>query len=217
MADHCAHDSTAGPDKFLWFTVVSVALLYFLGLLLPHGSGGVLQFSTLAHGVVELFNKMWWGLALGVVFVPAQNVCYYGVSGQGAYRIDRAGDGTGTAVPIKVTAPAARPLRVVGSRSHAGPELQTYVDNLGEHELVAKGSSLKFCLVAEGSADVYPRFGPTSEWDTAAAQAVVEAAGGRVCTLSGDDLSYNAKESILNPPFLVFGDPGRDWLRPLPK
>jgi 3'(2'), 5'-bisphosphate nucleotidase len=73
------------------------------------------------------------------------------------------------------------------------------------------GSSLKFCLVAEGAVDVYPRFGPTSEWDTAAAQGVVEAAGGRVTDLALEPLRYNTKESLLNPHFLVFGDPSEDW------
>jgi 3'(2'), 5'-bisphosphate nucleotidase len=74
------------------------------------------------------------------------------------------------------------------------------------------GSSLKFCLVAEGKADFYPRLGPTSEWDTAAAHAVVNAAGGQVITLDGQPLRYNTKPSLLNPDFLVIADPGRDWL-----
>jgi 3'(2'), 5'-bisphosphate nucleotidase len=73
------------------------------------------------------------------------------------------------------------------------------------------GSSLKLCLVAEGEADIYPRLGPTSEWDTAAAQAVVEAAGGRVTTLDLEALKYNTKDSLLNPHFLVFGDQTEDW------
>jgi 3'(2'), 5'-bisphosphate nucleotidase len=73
------------------------------------------------------------------------------------------------------------------------------------------GSSLKFCLVAEGAADIYPRLGPTSGWDTAAAQAVVEGAGGQVVDRDGNPLRYNTRESVLNPDFLVFGDPGRDW------
>ena len=74
------------------------------------------------------------------------------------------------------------------------------------------GSSLKFCLVAEGKADFYPRLGPTSEWDTAAAHAVVTAAGGKVVTLDGQPLRYNCKDSLLNPEFLVIADPDRDWL-----
>ena len=83
---------------------------------------------------------------------------------------------------------------------------------LGEYELVSMGSSLKFCLVAEGKADFYPRLGPTSEWDTAAAHAVVNAAGGKVITLDGQALRYNCKSSLLNPEFLVIADPQRDWL-----
>jgi 3'(2'), 5'-bisphosphate nucleotidase len=83
---------------------------------------------------------------------------------------------------------------------------------MGEHTLVAMGSSLKFCLVAEGEADFYPRLGPTSEWDTAAAQAVVEAAGGAVVDLAGLPLRYNTRPEILNPHFIARGDPGRDWL-----
>jgi 3'(2'), 5'-bisphosphate nucleotidase len=79
--------------------------------------------------------------------------------------------------------------------------------------MIAVGSSLKFCLVAEGSADFYPRLGPTSEWDTAAAQAVVEAAGGAVITTDGERLRYNTKPELLNPHFLVFGDRGRDWVK----
>jgi 3'(2'), 5'-bisphosphate nucleotidase len=77
---------------------------------------------------------------------------------------------------------------------------------------VPVGSALKFCLVAEGAADFYPRLGPTSEWDTAAAHAVVIGAGGRVVELSGEPLRYNAKRDLLNPHFLVFGDASRDWL-----
>lgn len=77
------------------------------------------------------------------------------------------------------------------------------------------GSSLKFCLVAEGRADIHPRLGPTWEWDTAAAQCIVEEAGGRVIAIDGQPLRYN-KESLLNPQFLVFGDASRDWLSYLP-
>jgi 3'(2'), 5'-bisphosphate nucleotidase len=103
-------------------------------------------------------------------------------------------------------------VRVVGSRSHANPDLERYLAALGDYELVSMGSSLKFCLVAEGAADFYPRLGPTSEWDTAAAHAVVAAAGGRIVTLDGRPLQYNRKSSYLNPEFLVFADPERNWL-----
>jgi len=144
---------------------------------------------------------------LGVVYAPALDLAYGGGAALGAFRQA----GTGGRTPIHVTVPAARPARVVGSRSHAGESLARFLANLGEHALLSMGSSLKLCLVAEGAADVYPRLGPTSEWDTAAAQAVVEGAGGRVTDLAGEPLRYNAKAELLNPHFLVFGDRGRDW------
>ncbi|MET0028960.1 MAG: 3'(2'),5'-bisphosphate nucleotidase CysQ [Candidatus Thiodiazotropha sp.] len=143
----------------------------------------------------------------GAVYAPVLDTLYYGIVGEGAYKQT----GSDAAQPIRVTDPCAQPVRVVGSRSHAGDSLRVYLERLGDHEMVSMGSSLKLCLVAEGKADVYPRLGPTSEWDTAAAQAVVEAAGGRVTTLDLQTLSYNTKDSLLNPFFLVFGDTQRDW------
>jgi 3'(2'), 5'-bisphosphate nucleotidase len=144
---------------------------------------------------------------LGVVSVPAQGIEYYGGPGLGAFRCQ-----VGVQpVPIGVSKSAPAPVRVVGSRSHASPAIEAYLENLGAHEMVPMGSSLKFCLVAEGKADVYPRLGPTSEWDTAAAHAVVLGAGGKVTDWHGDPLLYNAKEDILNPNFLVYGDDSRDW------
>jgi 3'(2'), 5'-bisphosphate nucleotidase len=127
----------------------------------------------------------------------------------GAFRKDNEGE----AELISTRIPAADPVVVVGSRSHANPDLERRLEALGAYELVSMGSSLKFCLVAEGKADFYPRLGLTSEWDTAAAQAVVEAAGGQVTTLDGVALPYNTKSSLLNPEFLVFGDKDRDWPR----
>jgi 3'(2'), 5'-bisphosphate nucleotidase len=117
-------------------------------------------------------------------------------------------------MPIRPTKPSLSPPRVVGSRSHRGELLDAYLAKLGEHELVSMGSSLKFCLLAEGKADLYPRLGPTSEWDTGAAQAVVEAAGAVVVTLDGKPLRYNTKAEILNPHFFVYADTARDWLHP---
>ena len=103
-------------------------------------------------------------------------------------------------------------MRIVGSRSHRGSSLDNFLEKLGDTALVPMGSSLKFCVVAEGHADVYPRLGPTSEWDTAAAQAVVEQAGGEVLELDGTPLTYNQKENILNPYFVVIGPSDHDWL-----
>ena len=146
---------------------------------------------------------------LGVVHVPVTSTTYTGATGVGAFRQI---DGK-TPEPLRVGSPAATPLRIVGSRSHRGDTLDRYLPKLAPYELIAVGSSLKFCLVAEGSADFYPRFGPTSEWDTAAAQAVVEAAGGAVIETNGEQLRYNTKADLLNPHFLVYGDRNRDWLQ----
>jgi len=144
---------------------------------------------------------------LGVVHVPVKNRSFYGFAKGGAF--ERTAQGA--VKEIRVTAPSESPVRVVGSRSHRGELVDAYLAKLGDHVMVSMGSSLKLCLVATGEADVYPRLGLTSEWDTAAAQAVVESAGGRVVQLDGSPLMYNAKEDILNPHFLVFGDTSRDW------
>jgi 3'(2'), 5'-bisphosphate nucleotidase len=145
---------------------------------------------------------------LGVVHVPVEDTSYLGWPGSGAWR-QRA-----QAVPeaIRVAEHTAAPMRVVGSRSHRGDSLDTFLRRAGPHELLAIGSSLKFCRVAEGSADVYPRLGPTSEWDTAAAHAVVKAAGGTVSRLDGSPLQYNTRAELLNPYFVAYGPRDRDWL-----
>ncbi len=144
---------------------------------------------------------------LGIIYVPVSRVTYYASQGNGAYKQlpDR------PAESISVTPKRGSPVRVAGSRSHAGESLKRYLENLGEHEIVSMGSSLKSCLVAEGLADIYPRLGPTSEWDTGAAQAIVEAAGGRITDTRMQPLHYNRKESLLNPDFFVFGDLEEDW------
>ncbi|MBT8089913.1 MAG: 3'(2'),5'-bisphosphate nucleotidase CysQ [Gammaproteobacteria bacterium] len=148
----------------------------------------------------------------GVVHVPVQNRTYVGCEGVGAELRD-AGKAPRL---IRVAARSRKPVRVVGSRSHRGASLDAYLAALGPHDMVPMGSSLKFCIVAEGGADLYPRLGPTSEWDTAAAQAVVEQAGGKVVTLDGKSMAYNAKANILNPHFFVIGASDRDWLALLP-
>jgi len=145
---------------------------------------------------------------LGVVHVPVSGVTYWGLAGTGAMRVEA----NGHATAISVRQPCPLKVVVVGSRSHVNPKLEKHLAALGSYELVSMGSSLKFCLVAEGKADFYPRLGPTSEWDTAAAHAIVTAAGGKVITLDGQPLRYNCKDSLLNPEFLVIADPDRDWL-----
>ncbi len=148
---------------------------------------------------------------LGVVAAPVTGVCYAAGHGLGARRYD-AGGTSG----LRVRTSAAKPWRVAASRSHADRRTEAFIRNLGPSERVSIGSSLKFCLLAEGGIDVYPRFGPTCEWDTAAAQCVVEQAGGRVTDLRLDPLRYNTGESLLNPYFLAFGDAAVDWRRFLP-
>ncbi|MBK1735545.1 3'(2'),5'-bisphosphate nucleotidase [Halorhodospira abdelmalekii] len=106
---------------------------------------------------------------------------------------------------------ARPPLTVVVSRSHLDPAVAGLLERLGEHRALSVGSSLKICRVAEGSADLYPRFGPTSEWDTAAAHCVLEAAGGRMVDVGLAELRYNSKQGLLNPDFLAVGDPEYAW------
>jgi 3'(2'), 5'-bisphosphate nucleotidase len=139
---------------------------------------------------------------LGVVAAPALGHLYWGASGMGAFSHNR-GE---REVAIKVSAPHS-PLRIVGSRSHPSAATADYLARLGAHAMTGIGSSLKFCLVAAGKADLYPRFGPTSEWDTAAGQALLEAAGGHVTRLDGHRLRYNCRESLINGDFLAFSRP----------
>jgi len=143
----------------------------------------------------------------GVVHVPVQEKTYIGCEGRGSELREN-----GAARPISVADGSNAAVRIVGSRSHRGTSLDAFLDKLGDHDMVPMGSSLKFCTVAEGNADIYPRLGPTSEWDTAAAQAVVEQAGGQVLELDGKPLSYNQKADILNPWFVVIGPRDHDWL-----
>jgi len=146
----------------------------------------------------------------GVVYAPALDEMLYGQRGSGAFVRDGGQD-----VPVMVRKPADAPLRVAASRSHLDERTAAAISRMGEVEPLGLGSSLKFCRLAEGRLDVYPRFGPTSEWDTAAGQAVLEAAGGVVLRLDGSVLSYNTKDSLLNPDFIALGDarpPWNDWL-----
>jgi len=144
---------------------------------------------------------------LSVVHVPVSGVSYLACKGQGAFKQEPGSERRA----ITVRKLGDGPVMVVGSRSHRGDSLISFLEKLGEHDMVGMGSSLKLCLVAEGAADLYPRLGPTSEWDTAAAQCVVEQAGGFVTGTDMKPLRYNTKDSLLNPFFLVFGDDGRDW------
>jgi len=149
---------------------------------------------------------------LGIVHVPVTGMSYIGLAGQGAESRDRKGQSRALYVAGTV---GSRPVRIVGSRSHGGGEIDEFAARLGEHEFLAVGSALKFCLVASGEADVYPRLKPTCEWDTAAGQAVLEAAGGTVVERDGTPLRYNQRASLVNPHFLASGDPLHDYTRAL--
>lgn len=145
---------------------------------------------------------------LGLVYAPVLDVAYYGIKGVGAFR---AASG-GAPEPVKTAGYTGGAVRVVASRSHRGPALEAFLERIGEAECLSMGSSLKFCLVAEGRAHLYPRFGPTMEWDTGAAHSVVEAAGGSVTDFEGRPLEYN-KEDLTNPYFMAAGDPPFPWKR----
>ena len=140
----------------------------------------------------------------GVVHVPATGTTYWGAESTGSFKSTQAGD----AVPIRCgTIPASGNLRVVGSSSHRSTETDRYLQALrlrySELSFLAVGSSIKICMVAEGAADIYPRFGPTMEWDTAAAHAILNTAGGRLIRHdTGEDLSYN-KPDLLNQWFVA--------------
>ncbi len=149
---------------------------------------------------------------LGAVYAPAKEEMYFAWQGGGAFFCRRGSD---AAEKIGVRRPPSSPLRVLASRSHAASAVERYVGAMGVTRRRAAASSLKFCLVARGEADVYPRMGPTSEWDTAAGQAVLECAGGAVIDLKGRRFRYR-KKSTLNPPFIACGDPAHDWLQYLP-
>jgi 3'(2'), 5'-bisphosphate nucleotidase len=142
----------------------------------------------------------------GVVLAPKSGLLYYGGPDCGAHVV-RPGEGP---VPIRVRALDPRAIVAVASRSHGRAAVERYLGRLSPSARLNIGSSLKFCLVAEGKADIYPRFSPTSEWDTAAAHAVLLGAGGQVTDLHRKSLAYN-KENLLNPSFLAYGDASCDW------
>ncbi len=148
---------------------------------------------------------------LGAIHAPVLKTDYFAWQGGGAYKREQ----NQPPQPIHVRQATPGALVIAGSRSHASEKLQGFLgsieDEHGEIELLSVGSSLKSCMVAEGSVDLYARLGLTSEWDTAAAQCIVEEAGGFMTQTSGLPMRYNTKDSLLNPEFLVFGDNTINW------
>lgn len=144
---------------------------------------------------------------LGVINAPVHKQTYFAYHGHGAYKK------TATSAPVKIFCRKAdsNNLVIAGSRSHQSDKLKLFLSNLGNPEIISMGSSIKSCLVAEGSADIYPRLGLTSEWDTAAAHCIVEQAGGQITKTDMQALLYNTKESLLNPEFFVTGQSDLIW------
>jgi 3'(2'), 5'-bisphosphate nucleotidase len=143
---------------------------------------------------------------LGVVHAPALGTTYWAAEGEGAYKRDA----DGAERRIAVSDYRQSGLQVVASRSHAGELMPRFLAALGDPECVSSGSSLKFCLVAEGAANLYPRFGPTMEWDIAAAHSVVLEAGGTITDVDGRELEFD-KPDLHNPWFVVCGRPPYPW------
>ncbi|MBA3881962.1 MAG: 3'(2'),5'-bisphosphate nucleotidase CysQ [Chthoniobacterales bacterium] len=152
---------------------------------------------TVNIALVEATNPV-----IGMIYVPVQKLFYWADRANGAHK---AGNGTG-AVRIRCRKADLAQLGIVASRDHAGPAVKELLARFPSAETRSMGSSLKFCLVAEGKADVYLRDVPTMEWDTAAAQCIVEAAGGSVQLLNSDTLAYN-KKVLRNPAVVTLGDP----------
>jgi 3'(2'), 5'-bisphosphate nucleotidase len=147
----------------------------------------------------------------GVIQAPVTGDLWHGARGVGAFRREGERD-----LPLRTQAPARTPLRIAASRSHRNLRTEALMQRIAsdtgvDSEPIALGSSLKFCRLAEGGMDVYPRFGPTSEWDTAAGQAILEAAGGCVLDPRGRPLRYNQRETLLNGDFIALGDPMLPW------
>lgn len=149
---------------------------------------------------------------LGVVYAPASDLLYYGTKGQGAFKQVS----QGAASEISVRPFDIGKLVVAGSRSHTDQKYQQFLNRLHQltgaiPELISMGSSLKICLVAEGKADVYPRIGPTYEWDTAAAHCILREAGGEILDETTNSLGYNRKQSLLNPTFFATNTHTINW------
>ena len=144
---------------------------------------------------------------LGVVHIPVINTSYTAAINYGARRHDR----KNKIKRISVRKVNKNNITIASSRSHGNQKQKYFISKIKNSKVLSVGSSKKFCLVAEGKADIYPRFGPTSEWDTAAAQCIVEESGGVVVDKNLNPIKYNTKDSLINPPFLVIADKSFNW------
>ena len=146
---------------------------------------------------------------LGVIFVPVLSILYFASQNYGAYKLQCSSNLNSLSESIKIQINKKKKsdhLLVIGSRSHSNEDFNKWVkENIENYKLVKKGSSLKFCNIADGTVDLYPRFGPTSEWDIAAGHIILNEAGGRIYTIDNEEIVYNKKENILNPYFIASG------------
>ena len=145
---------------------------------------------------------------LGVIFTPVKFDLYFAQKNYGSYKINSSSKLINLQEAVKIfVANQSSIKRIIGSRSHSNQTFDSWVNqNFPNSEIVQAGSSLKFCLIAEGAADIYPRFGPTSEWDIAAGHIIVNEAGGRVKTFEDTEINYNKKEDLINPQFYAIGN-----------
>ncbi len=152
---------------------------------------------------------------IGVIYSPVKKQGYYACKGSGAFFLNDVNEARPIQVCARCPGDANRKIVVAGTHSSRCEALQVFLDNLSVefsgYEMKYMGSSLKSCMIADGEADIYARLGPTSEWDTAAAQCIVEEAGGMLTNTEMQPMMYNTKESLLNPDFFVFGDTSICW------
>ena len=145
----------------------------------------------------------------GIIYSPVKSLLYYAIKNNGSFKIK-----TNTNLSslnnfskININKEKNSTIKIIGSRSHSSKEFKIWIENrFTNFELITIGSSLKFCILAEGEADIYPRLGPTSEWDIAAGHIILEEAGGKLKTIDKKDILYNTKEDILNPYFIAYGN-----------
>ncbi len=149
----------------------------------------------------------------GLIYAPITDECAYAIRGVGAFKLTQ----TGTKTVLLTHEVSKNTATVIMSRRHGRKKFLPLMQDFAGYHIIELGSALKFINIAEGQADLYPRFGPSGEWDTAAGQCIVEAAGGKVVDLAGNVLQYNTKDSLLNPEFIAVGDKNYDWLKFLEK
>ena len=145
----------------------------------------------------------------GIIYSPVKSLLYYALKNYGCYKLKTNSNLSTLKNFNKINIHKEKNLttKVIGSRSHSSKEFLNWVEKkFTNFELITIGSSLKFCILAEGKADIYPRFGPTSEWDIAAGHIILEEAGGKLKTIDNKDILYNTKDDILNPHFIAYGN-----------